>query len=409
MQASSSNNRIEPTWAARVRTGNKQHFEYENDFEVTVKFLNNVTREEVYKEVKKVNWPIATIVGIVMRPGNLVDFTLKTKENAVKMAESLRNSENIRDVVAHADSVSEVRIGFIPPRFPSEPIIEYLTSKHGQVLHTPIRISDRFNIQTGTRVFKMERKSLETNPIASFLYFGKYKFRVRYSGQPTTCGYCAEEGHIERECEQKTNMIQLRKRSKLFKRQAPDEQKEEDKSQKPSYEEAKEAFNSDNETSVPSNKTKPGECESNINYDNERPKRNRSGTNSSTERDSRRHKGDSSEMKPLSSLFDPHSSTSSSDEFEFDTINLNADSCCRGLIKKCKGEYFACACERRFYKCKCGWKLVPPQNGVFLCKGCSQVVANCHNCEEFVSKKKKQLKCQCGEDFKSESKNPSEY
>ena len=193
MQPSSNNNRIEPTWASRVRTGNKQHFEYENDFEVTVKFVNNTTREEVYKEVKKVNWPITTIVGIVMRPGNLVDFTLKTKENAIKMAEILRNSENNRDVVAHADSVSEVRIDFIPPRFPSEPIIEYLTSKHGQVLHTPIRISDRFNIiQTGTRVFKMERKSLETNPIASFLYFEKYKFRVRYSGQPTTCGYCAE-------------------------------------------------------------------------------------------------------------------------------------------------------------------------------------------------------------------------
>ena len=274
---------------------------------------------------------MSTIVVILMRFGNLVDFTLKTKENAVKMAESLRNFENIRDVVAHADSVSEVRIDFIPPRFLTEPIIEYLTSKHGQVLYSPIRISDRFNIQTGTRVFKMERKSLETNPIASFLYFGKYKFRVRYSGQRTTCGYCAEEGHIERECKQKTNMIQLRKRSKLFKRQAPDEQKEEDKSQKPSYEEAKEAFNSDNETSVPSNKTKPafnsdnetsvpsnktkpGECKSNINYDNERPKRHRSGTNSSTERDSRRHKGDSNEMKRLSSLFDSHSSKSSSDE-----------------------------------------------------------------------------------------------
>ena len=88
-----------------------------------------------------------------MRPGNLVDFTLKTKENVVKMAESLRKSEIIRDVVTHADYVSEVRIDFIPPRFPSKPIVEYLTSKHGEVLHSPIRISDRCNIQTGTRVF----------------------------------------------------------------------------------------------------------------------------------------------------------------------------------------------------------------------------------------------------------------
>ena len=138
----------------------------------------------------------------------MVDFTLKTKENAIKMAESLRKSEIIRDVVTHADSVSEVKIDFIPPRFLSKPIVEYLTSKHGEVLHAPIRISDRCNIQTGTRVFKMEKKSLETNPTPSFIFFGKYKFRVRYAGQPMTGGYCTEEDHhIERECKRKTNMI----------------------------------------------------------------------------------------------------------------------------------------------------------------------------------------------------------
>ena len=58
-----------------------------------------------------------------MRPGNLVDFTLKTKDNAVKMVESLRKSDMVHDVVAHANSVTEVRIDFILPRFPSDPIL----------------------------------------------------------------------------------------------------------------------------------------------------------------------------------------------------------------------------------------------------------------------------------------------
>ena len=138
------------------------------------------------------------------------------------MAESFKKSEIIRDVVAQAESVSEVRNDSIPPQFPSEPILEYLTSEHGEVLHTPIRISDRFNIQTGTRAFKMERKGLKTNSTHSFLFIGKRKLRVRYSGQPTTCGYCADEGHIERDCQQKTNMTQLKKKLKLFKRQASD-------------------------------------------------------------------------------------------------------------------------------------------------------------------------------------------
>ena len=62
------------------------HFEYENDYEVTCKFTVNPTRESVYKEIKKLNSPFTTILEMVIRPGSLVDFTLKTKENAIKMA-----------------------------------------------------------------------------------------------------------------------------------------------------------------------------------------------------------------------------------------------------------------------------------------------------------------------------------
>ena len=121
-------------------------------------------------------------------------------------AKALNDLESIRTATANSDTVVEVRIDFIPPGRLSEPITNYLEPNHGELLATPIRISDRFNIQTGTKVFKLQREKLEENPIRSYLFFGKYKFRVRYQGQKTTCSYCAEEDHTERECPEKANM-----------------------------------------------------------------------------------------------------------------------------------------------------------------------------------------------------------
>ena len=94
---------------------------------------------------------------MVLRPVGLVDFTLKTKDLALSFAKALNDLESIRTATAHAETVVEVRIDFIPPDFPSEPITNYFGQSHGELLVTPIRISDRFNIQTGTRVFKLQR------------------------------------------------------------------------------------------------------------------------------------------------------------------------------------------------------------------------------------------------------------
>ena len=66
----------------------------------------------------------------------------------------------------------------------------------------------------------MDREKLEQNPIPSYLYFGKYKFRARYQGQHTTCGYCTETNHIERECPKKANMKILVKKVKMQRRTA---------------------------------------------------------------------------------------------------------------------------------------------------------------------------------------------
>ena len=44
----------------------------------------------------------------------------------------------------------------------------------------------------------MTREDLEENPIASYLFFGKYKFRVKYMGKKATCDYCAESDHMRK-------------------------------------------------------------------------------------------------------------------------------------------------------------------------------------------------------------------
>ena len=92
------------------------------DAEVTCRFKELLLREAIYKEIIKTKWPLTRIVGMVLRPGGLVDFTLKTKDLALNFAKALNELESIRTATAHADIVVEVRIDFIPPGFPQNPL-----------------------------------------------------------------------------------------------------------------------------------------------------------------------------------------------------------------------------------------------------------------------------------------------
>ena len=371
---------VQLSWAGRVRTGNRRIFDYQKDSEVVCKFKEVMTRENIYKELEKTKWPLSGLVGMVLRPGALVDFTLKSKEAALKFAKTLSNLESVSNISAHADTVVEVRIDFIPPGFPTEPISEYLINNHGEILTTPIRITDRFNIQTGTRVFKLERKSLDNNPIPSYLYFGQYKFRVRYQGQNTTCGYCAEQDHIERNCPKKANMKTLAKSSKLQRRQAP--QTEDQQQEPPTKEEVAKSFERDQSQEKKKEK--------------ETSKRPFSDSSSSPLNQPQKRKTTITEDE-IRSLFDLEISTDSSTEFE--EIRPYASPCCYEFIQKCTGHYFACACEKQYYKCKCGWKTIGQEKGVYKCEQCKDIVANCVGCGSFQVKKKGKLficeNCQC--------------
>ena len=184
-------------------------------------------------------------------------------------------------------------------------------------------------------------------------------------------------------------MIKLKKKMKLNKRQAPEKNQEgEEENQRPTYEQARDAFERENQLSTETNLSKSEDVTINNHSNDKRPKRNYSESNSSCERESHRHKGDHKNITHITSLFDPEIGSSSSDETGSDTLDFDVEACCRGLIRKCKGDYFACACELRFFKCKCGWKPVPSKKGVYSCKGCTKLIANCNYCDEFVFKKR---------------------
>ena len=82
------------------------------------------------------------------------------------------------------------------------PLEDYIQLNYGQIIKT-FRQRNRFNLQTGVRIYKLEKKDLDYNLIPSYLYFGKYRFPVSYEGQRQTCGFCVETSHHERDCERK--------------------------------------------------------------------------------------------------------------------------------------------------------------------------------------------------------------
>ena len=79
-------------------------------------------------------------------------------------------------------------------------------------------------------------------PFLVIYFLAKYKFRVRYTGQKTTCGYRAENDHLERNCTKKQNMITLVRNSKLEKRLGKQTNEAETSNPPTTQEEAKKSF-----------------------------------------------------------------------------------------------------------------------------------------------------------------------
>ena len=197
------------SWAGRVRSGIRNPFEYNKDCELTCKLVNVKDRSDIFNLLREVRFSTINFEGIVLRSGYLVDFTLKNKSYSLKLAKLLKENDKVQEVIAYAESNVDVRIAHVPPRFPETPLFDYIQLNHGQIIKT-FRQKDCYNLETGVRIFKLEQKDLENNPIPSFLFFEKYKLLVKYEGQKQTCGFCAKAGHNEKDSERKYQL-------KLFK------------------------------------------------------------------------------------------------------------------------------------------------------------------------------------------------
>ena len=124
--------------------------------------------------------------------------------------------------------------------------------------------------------------------------------------------------------------------------------------------------------------------------ENETSKRPLSNSSSSSVSNPPKRKTGTDEQE-LVSLFDCAPEDNLDSSLEITDFKLFAEDCCHELIKKCTGKHFVCACEKQYYRCKCGWKLLGHETGAYRCDECGEIVANCVGCGSFQVKKKGKL------------------
>ena len=134
--------------AGRVRNGIRNPFEYNKDCEVTCKLANVKDRSDVFNLLQEIRFGATNFEGIILRSGHLVDFTLKNKNYALKLAKLLKANDKVQEVIAYAENNVDVRIAHIPPRFPETPLTDCIQLNHGQIIKT-FRQKDRYNLETG--------------------------------------------------------------------------------------------------------------------------------------------------------------------------------------------------------------------------------------------------------------------
>ena len=111
-------------------------------------------------------------------------------------------------------------------------------------------------------------------------------------------------------------------------------------------------------------------------------KRLLSNSSSSSVSNPSKRKTDTDEQE-LVSLFDCTPEDNPDSSLEFTDFKLFAEDCCHELKQKCTSKHFVCACEKQYYRCKCGWKLFGRETGAYRCDECGEIVANCVGCGSF--------------------------
>ena len=211
---STSKQHVSLSRAGRVRNGMKNVFECNKDCKVTCKFVNAKDRTKIFNFLYEIRFGPANLEGIVLRSGQLVDFHSKKKKLCFSTGEKIKANDKVQEIIAYAESNVDVRIAHIPSLFPGTHLEDYIQLNHGQIIKN-FRQRDRFNLETEVRIYKLERKNLDNNPISSYSYFGKYKFPVSYKEQRQACDFCTETSHNEKHCERKQYLAHAKSVQKI--------------------------------------------------------------------------------------------------------------------------------------------------------------------------------------------------
>ena len=163
---------------------------------------------------------------------------------------------------------------------------------------------------------------------------------MRYTGQKTTCSYCAEQDHLESNCTKKQNMIIMVQNSKLEKRMAkkPSEVEIKPSNPPPTQEEAKKFFEEQPQRTNENEKKKLNENQQPTTLTNrdsgKRPLSDSSDSPTMKHRNKRKNSKGERDDSP-SNRRDPEISSGTSDDDEVSEFQLFADPCCHELIQKC--------------------------------------------------------------------------
>jgi len=172
---------------------NRQEFTRET--EVTAKLPQKKARQYIYDLLTKIKFPMMRIESIVERRGGLVDFTCQTVSQVKQLAVALRGHQGVEFARLVLFEFTDIKVHWIPGRFPNSRIIAAIERHHGKVYETKL-LRGRQGIADGRRLYRVKTDDLKARPIAHTVRLDNTVFLVEYVAQPAQCFLCKKFGHV---------------------------------------------------------------------------------------------------------------------------------------------------------------------------------------------------------------------
>jgi len=168
---------------------------FSRETEVVAKFPQKRTRQYIYDMLNKIKFPFKNVESIVERRGGMVFFTCQTKNQAKQLSAALECHRDVECARLVLSDYTDVKIHWIPERFPNQKIVAAIERHHGKIYEHRI-MKVRYGIADGRRLYRLKTDDLKQHPIAPMVRLDEMVFLVEYSGQPAQCFLCKGFGHL---------------------------------------------------------------------------------------------------------------------------------------------------------------------------------------------------------------------